>query len=126
MKNKKNIILAVIFLISGFLVQKTDAQVLTIKYGYAGNFGGLRIADDASAYLGSKMVARAWALEIVKQTDGPNHILIKEHQFDSFGGIIYQGTLEIEFGVGGGKLIKDTCHFGKKKYYVFASWPCGA
>ena len=98
---------------------------LRIEYGYKGEFGIYGIADTASGFDGSTLVAKAKAVQIVKKDPGPNHILIEEEHYDEHGEVTYTGTLEIRFGFGGGTLVAESPISGQKRYNVFGGWPSG-
>jgi hypothetical protein len=98
---------------------------LRIQYGYEGEFGSLGIADTAAAYQGTRLVAKARALKIIKKQPGPNHILIEENHYSETGEVIYRGTLEFRFGFGGGTLIEQRPISGEKQFNVFSGWPAG-
>jgi hypothetical protein len=98
---------------------------LRIQYGYAGEFGSLGIADTAAAYQGTRLIAKARALRIIKKQPGPNHILIEESHYSETGEVTYKGTLEFRFGYGGGTLIEQRPISGEKQFNVFSGWPAG-
>lgn len=99
-----------------------------IKYGYEygkGKFGQYGIADTASAYDGSVLIARARAVKIIEKNPGPNHIEIEETYFNPSGTITYRGKLIFQFGFGGGHLVEEKAISGIKRYQIFTGWPSG-
>lgn len=100
-------------------------QALSIKYDYGGKFGSLRIADTASAYEGSLLIAEAEAIRIIEKNPGPNWIEIEETHYSTSGSVIYRGKLFIRFGFGGGKVVREEAISGRKRFSVFVGWPSG-
>jgi len=79
------------------------AQTMRIEYDYDGTLGIFGIADSARAYLGSDLIGKAEALEIVDKEPGPNAIRIRETHYSPSGKDIYKGYLEIQFGFMAGR-----------------------
>ena len=102
-----------------------SSQALTIKYSYGGEFGRYGIADTASAYEGSTLIAEAVAIRIIKKDPGPNWIEVEETHYSSSGSVIYRGKLFIRFGFGGGQVVKERAISGRKIFNVFGGWPAG-
>lgn len=99
-----------------------------IKYGYEygkGKFGQYSIADTASAYDGSVLIAKARVVKIIEKNPGPNHIEIDETHFNPSGTITYRGKLIFQFGFGGGHIVEEKSVSGIKKYQIFTRWPSG-
>ena len=99
-----------------------------IEYGYEygkGKFGVYGIADTASAYDGSVLIAKAKAVKIIEKNPGPNHIEIEETHFNPSGDITYRGKLIFQFGFGGGHIVEEKAISGVKRYQIFTGWPSG-
>jgi|GEM_PF-6767874 len=102
-----------------------SSQALTIKYGYGGKFGRYGIADTASAYEGSTLIAEAVAIRIIEKDPGPNWIELEETHYSPSGSVIYRGKLFIRFGFGGGQIVQQSTISGRKIFNIFGGWPSG-
>ncbi len=126
-----SILFSVIFLGLMVLTQKESSGQqyrYRIEYGYEygkGKFGVYGIADTASTYDGSVLIAKAKAIRIIEKTSGSNHIEIEETHFNPSGGTIYRGKLIFQFGFGGGRIVEEKAIFGAKRHQIFSGWPSG-
>jgi len=98
----------------------------SLKYGYGGQFGIYDIADTASAYNGSTLLAQAKAIRIIEKHPGPNQIEVEETHYSPAGVVTYQGKLRIRFGFGGGYLEEEIPISGRKQASYFTGWPSGS
>lgn len=97
---------------------------LTLAYEYDGEFSVYDVADAATAYDGSTIVATAITKDL-QQVGGTTHIEVEEMHFDkTTGAETYRGTLLFSIAVDG-RPVSETQKFGKKSATVFSRWPWG-
>jgi hypothetical protein len=110
----------------GMTQRQVQRGASSIKYGYEGQFGIYGIADTASAFDGSTLVAQAKAIKIIQKDPGPNQIEVEETHYSPTGAVSYRGKLRIRFGFSGGYVEEEIPMSGRKQASYFAGWPSGS
>lgn len=110
----------------GMTQRQVQRGASSIKYGYEGQFGVSGIADTASAYDGSTLLAQAKAIRIIQKDPGPNQIEVEETHYSPTGAVSYRGKLRIRFGFGGGYMEDEISISGRKQASYFTGWPSGS
>jgi len=110
---------------SAEVVTTRHAEASHITYGYDGQLGRYGIADNAAAYDGATLLAKAKAIKVIEKNPGPNQLEVEETHFSATGKVTYRGLLRFRFSGDGAYVEEEMPISGQKEESYFSGWPSG-